>query len=137
MRKKALALLREGTVIPAFPLTLNADRSFNERRQRALIRYYLDAGVGGLAVAVHTTQFAIRDPKIGLFQPILRIAKEELREKDYASLYAAVTERMRNALAALREDVSGFNVSFDHRNAGKPLSEAERTSLERAQAILK
>ena len=68
---------------------------------------------------------------------LLRIAKEELREKDYASLYAAVTERMRNALAALREDVSGFNVSFDHRNAGKPLSEAERTSLERAQAILK
>ena len=77
MREKALALLREGTVIPAFPLTLNADRSFNERRQRALIRYYLDAGVGGLAVAVHTTQFAIRDPKIGLFRPILRIAKEE------------------------------------------------------------
>ena len=77
MREKALALLREGTVIPAFPLTLNADRSFNERRQRALIRYYLDAGVGGLAVAVHTTQFAIRDPKIGLFRPILRIAREE------------------------------------------------------------
>lgn len=77
MREKALALLRAGTVIPAFPLTLNADRSFNERRQRALIRYYLDAGVGGLAVAVHTTQFAIRDPKIGLFKPILHIAREE------------------------------------------------------------
>ena len=77
MREKALALLRAGTVIPAFPLTLNADRSFNERRQRALIRYYLDSGVGGLAVAVHTTQFAIRDPKIGLFRPILRIAREE------------------------------------------------------------
>ena len=77
MREKALAFLRAGTVIPAFPLTLNADRSFNERRQRALIRYYLDAGVGGLAVAVHTTQFAIRDPKIGLFKPILHIAREE------------------------------------------------------------
>ena len=80
MREKALALLRAGTVIPAFPLTLNADRTFNERRQRALIRYYLDAGVGGLAVAVHTTQFAIRDPKVGLFEPILKIAMEEARK---------------------------------------------------------
>lgn len=77
MRPEALKVLREGTVIPAFPLTLNADRTFNERRQRALIRYYLDSGVGGLAVAVHTTQFAIRDPKVGLFKPILKLAKEE------------------------------------------------------------
>lgn len=77
MRENALRVLREGTVIPAFPLTLNADRTFNERRQRALIRYYLASGVGGLAVAVHTTQFAIRDPKIGLFKPILKLAKEE------------------------------------------------------------
>ncbi|NMA07720.1 MAG: dihydrodipicolinate synthase family protein [Clostridiales bacterium] len=77
MRPEALKVLRTGTVIPAFPLTLTEDGSFDERRQRALIRYYLDAGVGGLAVAVHTTQFAIRNPKIGLFRPILRIAKEE------------------------------------------------------------
>lgn len=77
MREHALQQFREGTVIPAFPLTLHADRSFAPQRQRALIRYYLDAGVGGLAVAVHTTQFAIRDPKIGLFEPVLRIGAEE------------------------------------------------------------
>ena len=77
MREAARKQLAEGTVIPAFPLTLNADRTHNERRQRALIRYYLDAGVGGLAVAVHTTQFEIRKPEIGLFEPVLRIGAEE------------------------------------------------------------
>jgi hypothetical protein len=65
--------LRRGTVIPAHPLALNADRGLDQRRQRALTRYYLDAGAGGLAVGVHTTQFAIRD--VGLYQPVLELAK--------------------------------------------------------------
>ncbi len=77
MREEARKQLAEGTVIPAFPLTLNEDRTHNERRQRALIRYYLDSGVGGLAVAVHTTQFEIRDPEINLLEPVLRIGAEE------------------------------------------------------------
>lgn len=68
---------------------------------------------------------------------LLRIAKEELKEKDYASLYEALLERLRTALAALRQDVTAFTVSFDHRNASKPLSEAERSSLERALSHLK
>ena len=68
---------------------------------------------------------------------LLRVAREELKEKDYASLYEAVTGIMRSAMAALRQDVTGFNVSFDHRNAGKVLSEAERSSLERAIELLK
>ncbi len=70
-----LDLLRRGTVIPAHPLALNARRQLDERRQRALARYYLDAGSGGLAVGVHATQFAIRD--VGLYEPVLRIAMEE------------------------------------------------------------
>ena len=74
----ALLKLKEGTVIPANPLVLDCERKMDERRQRALTRYYLAAGVGGLAVAVHTTQFAIRDPKIGLFEPVLRMAAEEV-----------------------------------------------------------
>lgn len=78
MRPEALKKLMEGTVIPAFPLALNEDRTFNETYQRALIRYYLDAGVGGLAVGVHTTQFAIRDPHIGLYEPLIRIGNEEV-----------------------------------------------------------
>jgi dihydrodipicolinate synthase/N-acetylneuraminate lyase len=68
-----LTNLRRGTVIPAHPLALNADRGLDQRRQRALTRYYLDAGAGGLAVGVHTTQFAIRD--VGLYQPVLELAK--------------------------------------------------------------
>ena len=70
--------LQRGLVIPACPLALTAQRRFDQRRQRALFRYYIGAGVGGLAVAVHTTQFAIRDPKVGLFKPVLELASEEL-----------------------------------------------------------
>ena len=71
-------LLRQGLVIPAHPLALNADRHWDERRQRALSRYYLDAGAGGLAVAVHTTQFALHDPALGLLRPVLQAAIDEI-----------------------------------------------------------
>ena len=67
-----LAALRKGVAIPAHPLALDADRKLDARRQRALSRYYLDAGAGGLAVGVHTTQFAIRD--VGLYRPVLELA---------------------------------------------------------------
>src|SRR5439155_1619914 len=71
--------LQGGLVIPACPLALNAQRKLDERRQRALFRYYLAAGAGGLAIGVHTTQFAIRDPKVSLFRPVLELGLEELR----------------------------------------------------------
>lgn len=71
-------LLHRGTVIPAHPLALDAARQLDERRQRALTRYYLAAGSGGIAVGVHSTQFQIRDPEIGLFEPVLRLAAEEV-----------------------------------------------------------
>jgi hypothetical protein len=72
---EVLALLRRGIVIPAHPLALDASRRLDARRQRALSRYYLDAGSGGLAVGVHATQFAIREA--GLYQPVLKLAIEE------------------------------------------------------------
>jgi dihydrodipicolinate synthase/N-acetylneuraminate lyase len=72
--------LKQGHVIPAHPLALNAARKLDERRQRALTRYYLDAGAGGIAVGVHTTQFAIREPKFGLLRPVLELAAEEMRQ---------------------------------------------------------
>src|SRR5215467_3181520 len=72
----------KGTVIPAHPLALTSERRLDERRQRALTRYYVAAGAGGLAVGVHTTQFAIRQPKIGLFEPVLRLAAEEMDRAD-------------------------------------------------------
>jgi hypothetical protein len=71
-------LLRAGTVIPAQPLALDADRRFDPKRQRALTRYYVDAGAGGLAVGVHTTQFEIRD--VGLYEPVLSLAMQAARE---------------------------------------------------------
>lgn len=67
--------LRDGMVIPAHPLALRADRTLDEPRQRGLTRYYLDSGVGGVAVGVHTTQFEIRDH--GLYEPVLRLAAAE------------------------------------------------------------
>ncbi|RLS33746.1 MAG: dihydrodipicolinate synthase family protein [Planctomycetota bacterium] len=70
--------LLSGLAIPAHPLALDAQRKLDERRQRALSRYYLAAGAGGLAVGVHTTQFAIRDPAVGLLRPVLEIAAEEM-----------------------------------------------------------
>jgi len=74
--------LQRGLVIPACPLALNADRRWDERRQRALFRYYLAAGAGGLAVGVHTTQFAIREPRFGLFRPLLELAAQEMNRAD-------------------------------------------------------
>ena len=62
--EEIIKLLHQGVVIPALPLALNKDRKLDERRQRALMRYYLDAGAGGVAVAVHTTQFDIRLPDV-------------------------------------------------------------------------
>jgi dihydrodipicolinate synthase/N-acetylneuraminate lyase len=72
--------LFDGLVIPAHPLALTAERRLDERRQVALTRYYCDAGAGGIAVGVHTTQFVIRDRRIGLFAPVLQLAIETARE---------------------------------------------------------
>jgi dihydrodipicolinate synthase/N-acetylneuraminate lyase len=70
----------EGTVIPAIPLALDAGRAFDPRHQRALIRYYMDSGAGGVAVGVHTTQFEIRDPRHGLFKPVLSAVSRMIDE---------------------------------------------------------
>src|SRR3954451_9309884 len=67
-------LIADGTVIPAHPLALDAGRELDTRHQRALSRYYIDAGAGGLGVGVHTTHFAIRD--VGLYRPVLELAAE-------------------------------------------------------------
>ena len=92
--------LLSGLAIPAHPLALNASRQLDERRQRALTRYYIAAGVGGLAVGVHTTQFAIRDPKFGLFKPVLQLAAEEMvRAKQALVRIAGVCGQTAQAVA--------------------------------------
>jgi dihydrodipicolinate synthase/N-acetylneuraminate lyase len=93
------ARLQAGTAIPAHPLALTAARRLDERRQRALTRYYLDAGAGGIAVGVHTTQFGIREH--GLYEPVLSLAAEETRGKD-AIRIAGVCGARRQALAEVQ-----------------------------------
>ena len=78
-----LQTLQDGVVIPAHPLALTSERKLDERRQRALTRYYLHSGAGGVAVGVHTTQFAIHDDKIGLYYPVLQLASETMREFEH------------------------------------------------------
>jgi dihydrodipicolinate synthase/N-acetylneuraminate lyase len=81
--------LAEGLVIPAHPLALTSERRLDEQRQRALTRYYLAAGAGGLAVGVHTTQFAIRNPGIDLYRPVLELAAATSREADVRPVLVA------------------------------------------------
>jgi dihydrodipicolinate synthase/N-acetylneuraminate lyase len=97
--------LRRGVAIPAHPLALDANRKLDERRQRALTRYYLAAGAGGVAVGVHTTQFEIRDPKIGLYHPVLALAMEELRSTDairVAGIVGSTAQAVKEAEIAAR-----------------------------------
>ena len=95
MNTKSLNLLHEGAFLPAMPLVLDENRKFDEAGQRRLVRYYMEAGVDGLAVAVHTTQFAIRDPKINLFETVLRVVKNEMEA------YTARTGRHLLAIAGV------------------------------------
>ncbi len=96
--------LRDGAVIPAHPLALDARRTLDARRQRALSRYYLDAGAGGLAVGVHTTQFAIRER--GLFEEVLRISADTARDWNPHArslvLVAGICGRTEQAMAEAR-----------------------------------
>lgn len=72
--------LLAGQVIPAHPLALTPTRTLDEQHQRALTRYYVESGAGGIAVGVHTTQFAIHDPQVGLYRPVLELARDAARE---------------------------------------------------------
>ncbi len=91
--------LRQGLVIPAHPLALTSDRKLDERRQRALSRYYLAAGAGGLAVGVHTTQFAIREARYSLLRPVLELAVDEMKRRPVVVAIAGVCGGTRQATA--------------------------------------
>lgn len=129
------AIIAEGTAIPAHPLALDAGRRFDRRRQRALTRYYLDAGVGGLAVGVHTTQFEIRD--VGLYEPVLAAAMEDARawtDRPLA-MVAGVCGRTEQAVQEARLAVSlGYCAGLISLAAMKGASRAEIISHCRAVA---
>ena len=121
-----LDILDRGCVIPAHPLALNADRQLDPRRQRALSRYYLDAGAGGLAVGVHTTQFAIRD--VGLYKPVLRLAFETAETWTDRSvlMVAGLAGRTEQAVAEARTAVAiGYHAGLLNVAAMKGAAEDE------------
>ncbi|WP_128548258.1 dihydrodipicolinate synthase family protein [Larkinella soli] len=116
LRPDIQALLHEGTVIPAHPLALNASRRFDEKRQRGLTRYYIAGGAGGVAVGVHTTQFEIRDPRINLYETVLKTAADEIAEAalnrpfiKVAGLVGPTEQALNEARLALRY---GYNLGL-------------------------
>ena len=127
------AALHRGLVIPAHPLALTSARQLDERRQRALTRYYLDAGAGGVAVGVHTTQFQIRDPKVGLFQPLLALAAEQMAGHDVVRI-AGICGATRQAVteATLARDL-GYHAGLLSL-AGLPQAEVPEL-IEHARAV--
>jgi dihydrodipicolinate synthase/N-acetylneuraminate lyase len=123
--------LQAGAVIPACPLALTGARRWDERRQRALFRYYLAAGAGGLAVAVHTTQFAIRESRHGLFRPLLQLAAEEMERFvsqrgqpviRISGICGATAQALDEAVV-IREN--GFNMALLNLGALKDATEGE------------
>lgn len=104
--------LQQGLVIPASPLALNAARKWDERRQQALWRYYAAAGVGGIAFAVHTTQFAIRNSRIGLFEPLLSLAREEMTRLDAGRETPLV--RIAGICGAMRQAAAEATILREH-----------------------
>lgn len=104
--------LRCGLVIPAHPLVLNASRQLDERRQRALTRYYLAAGAGGIAVGVHTTQFAIRNPKHQLLKPVLELGAEETRGREIVKVAGVCGKRQQAIAEAQLAARLGYDVAL-------------------------
>jgi len=103
--------LAEGVVIPAHPLALTASRTLDERRQRGLSRYYIAAGAGGLAVGVHTTQFEIHDSKVGLLEPVLTLAAEEMNRADASRMSPLV--RVAGVCGATEQAVGEASLARD------------------------
>ncbi|MEZ4772691.1 MAG: dihydrodipicolinate synthase family protein [Bacteroidia bacterium] len=106
-------LLMEGTVIPAHPLALTEVRKLDEHSQRRLTRYYLAAGVGGLAVGVHTTQFAIRHPQHNLYEPVLRLAAEEVEKANLSRPVLKVAGVSGDTSQALGEARLAASLGYD------------------------
>lgn len=105
--------LHEGTVIPAHPLALTEDRQLDEAGQRALTRYYIDAGVGGIAVGVHTTQFEIRDPTFNLFEKVLTLAIEELEKAQVPESFIKMGGISGDTEQAIKEAKFMSNLGYD------------------------
>lgn len=130
-------LLYDGTVIPAHPLALNSDFSFNEARQRLLTKYYMHSGAGGVAVGVHTTQFEIRKPEINLFEKVLQVAADEIEQAKLnrpfikiAGICGPADQAVKEAALAVKY---GYHIGLLSNGGLNHLTEDEL--IERAKAV--
>lgn len=130
-------ILFQGTVIPAYPLALNEDLSHDILGQRTLTHYYIDSGVGGLAVGVHTTQFEIRD--VGLYEPVLRIAIEEINKRELTRPFIKVAGVCGPTEQAIQEAKLAQSLGYDMilLSMGRLSDYSEEQLLERTRKIAK
>ena len=130
-------LLQEGTVIPAHPLALREDRTMDEKKQRALTRYYIASGAGGVAVGVHTTQFEIRRPDLNLLEPVLNLAAEEIKKAPIDRPFikvAGIVGPLRQAIDEAELAVKyGYHLGLLSMGGLQNLSESEL--IDRATAV--
>ncbi|MCK6259085.1 dihydrodipicolinate synthase family protein [Fictibacillus sp. KIGAM418] len=106
-------LLLDGTVIPAHPLALHKNRKLDEKSQRRLTNYYMDAGAGGIAVGVHTTQFEIRDPRFDLYEKVLRMAAEEVKHRELQKPFIKIAGICGGTEHAKEEAVVAKELGYD------------------------
>ncbi|MCM3290669.1 dihydrodipicolinate synthase family protein [Paenibacillus sp. MER 180] len=129
--------LHQGLVIPAHPLALNEERQLDERHQRALTRYYIASGAGGIAVGVHSTQFEIRDPKHDLFETVLRMAVEEVERANIERPFIKIAGVCGSTEQAMREAELAHQVGYDATllSMGGLSSMSEEELLERTERV--
>jgi dihydrodipicolinate synthase/N-acetylneuraminate lyase len=131
-------LLHKGTVIPGLPVALDASRQLDEHRQRLLTKYYIASGAGGVAVGVHTTQFEIRRPEFNLFEPVLRLAAEEVNKSARAESLIKVAGITGATANAVREaEIAshyGYHIGLISMGGLPNLSEKELISRTREVA---
>ena len=129
--------LHQGLVIPAHPLALNEERQLDERHQRALTRYYIASGAGGIAVGVHSTQFEIRDPKHDLFGTVLRMAVEEVERANIERPFIKIAGVCGSTEQAMREAELAHQVGYDATllSMGGLSSMSEEELLERTERV--
>jgi len=137
LQKDIHNLLHEGTVIPAHPLALTEDRQLDERSQRALTRYYIDSGAGGIAVAVHTTQFEIRDPQFDLFEKVLTLAIEEVENAKFQRPFIKIAGICGPIDQAIKEAELAKKLGYDLGllSTGGLHSLSENELIERAERV--
>ena len=135
----ALKKLKEGTVIPATPLALDDNRTFDETTQKLLMKYYLNCNVGGIATAVHSTQFEIRKPEIALFEPVLKTVSEEIDkfEKENDTVIVKVSGVCGETEQAVREAEIAKKYGYDAvlLSPGGLGEKSEEYMIERTKAV--